>query len=182
MLNNTKIYIVDFDDSFTFNIASELFPVISKIEVINFNVFFSNESLLSVIENNNSPLAIILGPGPGTPKQYQQYFSKIKKLKTNKNIFLMGICLGHQIFSLIDGLIIKSSENPKHGIQEDILFGGQKVKVQRYNSLAVYETKNSLKEIQIRTWERGISYQFHPESIGTENRLRFFKELLDFII
>jgi anthranilate/para-aminobenzoate synthase component II len=181
MLNSTKIYIVDFDDSFTYNIASELFPLISKIEVINYKDFFSNDSLLLLIENNNYPFAIILGPGPGTPIQYQKYFSLIKKFKKNKNIFLMGICLGHQIFSLIDGLIIKSSKNPKHGIQEDISFDDKIVKVQRYNSLAVYETKTSLKEIQIRTWDRGISYQFHPESIGTENSLRFFKELLDFI-
>ena len=93
----------------------------------------------------------------------------------------MGICLGHQILALIDGLFVRRSMRPMHGQQVKIDFNNQNILVQRYNSLAVYVSEKNDNEILIRNWDRGISYQFHPESIGTERSPLFFKDLLDFI-
>lgn len=181
MSDKTKIYIIDFEDSFTFNIATELYHFEKQIEVISHEDFFSDKFFLTFMNSIKSKIAIILGPGPGTPEDYRDYFNSIKDIKNNVNIYLMGICLGHQLLGLMDGLSIRTSQKPMHGGQEKLDFDNVNMLVQRYNSLALFESSTSTKELQIRSWKRGVSYQFHPESIGTENRSLFFKDLLNFI-
>lgn len=181
MSDNIKVYIIDFEDSFTFNIATELYAFEKKIEVISHSDFFADKFLQQFFGKLKSPVAVILGPGPGSPEEYQNYFEDIKKIKNTPLIYLMGICLGHQILGLMDGLVVKMSKKPMHGGQVKINFEDTNILVQRYNSLALYDPTDGQKEIQVRQWERGVSYQFHPESIGTENRPLFFKELLLFI-
>lgn len=180
MLDKNLIYIVDFDDSFTFNIASELYKYEKKICILSHNDFFKSDFFNTIILSEKK-ISVILGPGPGSPDNYKLYFKKISYLKKNLNIYVMGICLGHQILGLIDGFLISKSLYPKHGEQEIINFNDKNILVQRYNSLAVYNADNPIDEILIRKWERGISYQFHPESIGTHHKNLFFKELLHFI-
>lgn len=171
-----KIFIIDFDDSFTHNIASVLFPIEEKISVTNVHDFFNHhyESFL----HDENPRAIILGPGPGHPDIYQKYFRKIEMLRKNESVYIMGICLGHQILGLMDGKKVLRSSEQIHGQSITINFKDTFLKVQRYNSLAVVEGNFNQ---DIRRFPRGISYQFHPESIGTENNLIFFEELLEFI-
>lgn len=181
MLDKAKIYIIDFEDSFTFNIATEIYPYETEIVVVSHDEFFATHNFNHFIKKLKNHVAVILGPGPGSPNEYQDYFSDILKIKNHPQTFLMGICLGHQILALMDGLKIRRSKRPMHGEQVQISFDNKNMLVQRYNSLAVYESDNGQKEIQIREWPRGISYQFHPESIGTENRFLFFKDLLAFI-
>lgn len=181
MSDKIKINIVDFEDSFTFNIATELYVYEKGIEVHPHNEFFSLKKFPLFLKKIKIPIAVILGPGPGNPEEYRDYFLLIKELKNNPLVFLMGICLGHQILGLIDNLVVKPSQKPIHGGQVKINFDDVNILVQRYNSLAIYENEKSLKEIPIRQWARGVSYQFHPESIGTENRPLFFKDLLNFI-
>lgn len=181
MLDKSKIYIIDFDDSFTFNIATELYTYEKDIQVISHLNFFSPTKFSKYLEMIKTPTAIILGPGPGSPDEYKEYFDSIKELRSNPLIFLMGICLGHQIIALMDGMSVRPSLKPTHGGQVKINFDDKNILVQRYNSLGVFESKNGYKEVQIRQWNRGVSYQFHPESIGTDNRPLFFKDLLDFI-
>lgn len=176
-----KITIIDFEDSFTFNIATELYAYEKDIVVISHDEFFAQKNLHKFLSELKQKSAIILGPGPGSPEEYEHYFSFIKELRDNPNIFLMGICLGHQVLALIDGLSVRRSQRPMHGEQVKINFDNLNILVQRYNSLAVYESPRSIKELQIRQFLRGISYQFHPESIGTENRYLFFESLLKFI-
>ena len=179
MLN--KIYIIDFEDSFTFNIASEIYSYETDLEVIPHHVFFSEVSFNDFMKKTDRRIAVILGPGPGSPARYENYFDKIRQLKKVQFIYLMGICLGHQIISLIDGFVIRPSLVPKHGIQIKIHLFDQDLLVQRYNSLAVFSSYSDSNEILIRKWEKGISYQFHPESVGSEKRALFFRELLNFI-
>ena len=181
MLGSSKIYIIDFEDSFTFNIASELYKFETNILIIPHYEFFTTKNMNDFKNKTKSPTAIILGPGPGNPEDHLEYFDIIKSLLLNPNIFLMGICLGHQILALIDGLFVRRSMRPMHGQQVKIDFNNQNILVQRYNSLAVYVSEKNDNEILIRNWDRGISYQFHPESIGTERSPLFFKDLLDFI-
>lgn len=181
MLNKAKIYIVDFEDSFTFNVATELYAFEKDIIVVPHDEFFAKKTFTHLIASTNTPTAVILGPGPGSPDEYQNYFPKILELRNNPHFFMMGICLGHQVLAMMDGLSIRRSIKPVHGGQVKINFENKNILVQRYNSLAVFDSPKSLTEVQIRQFLRGISYQFHPESIGTENRHLFFEELLKFI-
>ena len=172
-----KIFIIDFDDSFTYNIANVLYQVEKNIKVVSHLDFFT-ESNIRTLDSHIFPLGIILGPGPGHPKDYVTYFEKISYLRSRSNIFFLGICLGHQILGMLDHLEIKDSINKLHGISVDFENNQISYNVMRYNSLAIYENGD---EVNWREGERFISYQFHPESVGTKNQLMFFQSLLNFI-
>lgn len=171
-----KIYIIDFDDSFTYNIANVLYSKEPSIQVIHYKVFFK-DVYLSLL-NSKELHAVILGPGPGHPDDYQDVFEAVKLLLNCKRIYILGICLGHQILGMILGYAIKKSHEAIHGQQVEIEFKGQKFQVQRYNSLCVYDQN---KELPIIKYPSGISYQFHPESIGTTQKDIFFKDLINFL-
>lgn len=171
-----KILIVDFEDSFTFNIANVIYPYEHSIKVMSHQTFFTD--VFDELTHSQRRHAVILGPGPGHPEDYKEYYQKIKLLLKNRNYYVMGICLGHQILGKISGLKIKRSKIPMHGQAIDICFKGRMLKVQRYNSLTVFDGS---KESDILEFERGISYQFHPESIGTHDNDIFFQDLLEFI-
>jgi len=171
-----KIFIVDFDDSFTYNIASVVYPEEKSCVVIRHDVFFRD--YFPLMKKIKSRHAVILGPGPGHPEEYREYFSDIARLLDNESIYVLGICLGHQILGMVKNLEIREVKNKIHGESVEINFFGKFCNVQRYNSLGVFEGPKELISLQ---FSRGISYQFHPESIGTDDNLTFFLELLKFV-
>lgn len=171
-----KIIIIDFEDSFTYNIASVLFPLNPSVKVISHQEFF-NSTMGELLESKEKH-ALILGPGPGHPDAYQKYFAQIETFRNLSQFYVMGICLGHQMLGLIDGKVVDLAQEQIHGQTIFIEFDGVERPVQRYNSLAVYEGGA---EVNIRRFERGISYQFHPESVGTDSNPLYFRELLDFL-
>lgn len=194
------IYLCDFEDSFTYNIYSEVLELGLKIEVISYKKI---NRLLERVLPLGEKFILILGPGPGHPSDYHEIKEKISKLMENENIMLFGICLGHQLICEALGLSVERALVPKHGesielnLKEDeakIFSLPQKLSVQRYNSLAVLqniETEKIIthlgleaffheKELMLLKGERFISYQFHPESVGTTYRSRFFRALHNF--
>lgn len=171
-----KIIIIDFEDSFTYNLAGELYPYEPNLRVITHSKFFAED--YKMILPSSQRMAIILGPGPGRPEVFEHHFNKIRDLRNNAQIYMMGVCLGHQILGLIDGLSILDASKKVHGQTQSISFEGTERVVQRYNSLSVYENG---RETHYRKFNNGISYQFHPESVGTQNSIQYFKALLEFI-
>lgn len=177
---------IDFDDSFSYNVIQELTEVGLNVNVINWKDFE---------ELPNTDL-LILGPGPGHPDDYQRIFPLIEKwLSLGKPFF--ALCLGHQILWRMRGEDIVRSKEPMHGqrvtlklnetwrnwlqIQKDI-------QVQRYNSLAV-PGQSAMRnpdidvlihedEIMISKNSQIITYQFHPESVGTSYRKAFFQTVI----
>lgn len=170
-----KILIIDFEDSFTYNIANVLFSFEKKITVLPHNEFFAS---IDSFVNKREKIAVILGPGPGNPDKYEKYYDQIKLLMKKENIYVMGICLGHQMMARAHGYVVKKSKVQIHGQSVEIFFNGVSTRVQRYNSLAVFSDDN---EINICEYKNAISYQFHPESIGTLQNDLFFDDLLKFI-
>ncbi|MBC77502.1 MAG: hypothetical protein CME64_15975 [Halobacteriovoraceae bacterium] len=195
------VYICDFDDSFTYNIYSEISLSGLKATVISKN---SIKEFLETNINTKGKLAIVLGPGPFHPDDYPEIVTAVKKILTRKDLFLMGICLGHQLIARALGYEVDRSINPKHGEVEKIgldikarkLLGTSEsqVFVQRYNSLGVkakdkeFLKSNDIdafvnnKEIFMLSGKGLISYQFHPESVGTSFRSRFFRPLKTFLL
>jgi len=179
-----KALFIDFEDSFSFNVVQELTEIGLKVEVISWTdfEFVSDHDLL------------VLGPGPGHPDDYQNIFTLIKNWqKAQKKIF--GVCLGHQILCRLRGLQVEKSIHPLHGQKiklqltqawQDWLNLPADIWVQRYNSLAVKYEAESLGienfvengEIMISRSSEFISYQFHPESVGTKCRQSFFRPIL----
>ncbi len=178
---------IDFDDSFSFNVIQELTEVGLKVRVMNWKdvEIFPEADLL------------VFGPGPGHPDDYQVLFPILEKWLSEEKFFL-GVCLGHQIFWRLKGKDVVSSKRPLHGQKVKLSLSPRwqtwlqlpsEVKVQRYNSLAVLDDplqaakadmENCLShgEIMMSRNKHIITYQFHPESVGTSFRRAFFVPLL----
>jgi anthranilate/para-aminobenzoate synthase component II len=183
---NKSALFVEFDDSFSYNVCQELTDVGFSVRMLNWKDFdeLPEEGLL------------VLGPGPGHPDDYQRIFPLIERwIKMNKPFF--GVCLGHQIFWRILGENVVRARIPLHGqkiaLKLDTEWSSwlkldQPLFVQRYNSLCVPaqaqvrnpEYKNFIQdeEILITRGEHQLTYQFHPESMGTTFRQAFFLPLL----
>jgi len=182
------IYIIDHQDSFTWNVVHQF----SKFD----DVYCSNYFEINQKKLDKSGV-IVLSPGPGSPKDYS-YTSKIyNKYKGKKKI--IGICLGYQQILFNEKGKIIQQKNIYHGYQSKVkvtskskLFKKNKIfKVGRYHSLKLYEPYNSKYiNITMRCKKTNIpmafedlenkifGFQFHPESFLTENGYFIIKKIL----
>jgi anthranilate synthase component 2 len=133
------------------------------------------------------PKAIMLSPGPSTPDKAGICLDLTIEA-ANKNVPLMGVCLGHQTIGQAFGGSIVAAKSIMHGKTSLIKHSEQSIfkgipspfKATRYHSLIVSETMlpNCLK-ITARVEDGTImglqhrkkkifGVQFHPESIASE--------------
>ncbi len=174
-----KVLIVDFEDSFTFNIQGMINDWGITSEVLHYKK-------LSLEEIKKNYHTIIWGPGPGHPNEYASAIKLIEEVFKQNNIYQIGICLGHQLIFKSLGFEIVEAPQKRHGRRTgyqvpsweefDQKYGGTELWVQYYSSLAVKESV-SLKEGLEYTIKDGVidsgkgpnhlSFQFHPESVGT---------------
>ena len=182
------IYIIDHQDSFTWNVVHQF----SKFEkVICSNYFEINNKLLEKSD------VIVFSPGPGSPKDYPATSKIYKKYKGKKKI--IGVCLGYQQILFNEKGKIVQQKNIFHGYQSKVrvtneskLFKKNKIfKVGRYHSLKLYEPyKSNNIKITMRCVKSNIAmaiedkknnvygFQFHPESFLTENGHFIIKKIL----
>ncbi len=182
------IYLIDHEDSFTFNLA-HLLSHFDQVYVSNyFNINFSKI---------NQSSTIVLSPGPGEPKDYPLTMKIYNKYKGTKKI--LGVCLGFQQIVFGEGGKIIRQEKIFHGYQSEIivlknsnLFKKHNTfKVGRYHSLKIKEPFDSRKmyitmrcietktAMAIEDNERKIyGFQFHPDSFLTENGKLFIQKIL----
>ena len=182
------IYIIDHQDSFTWNVVHQ-FSKFDKVYCSNY--FNINKKKL---DQSNT---IVLSPGPGSPKDYPETSKIYKKYKGKKKI--IGICLGYQQILFNEKGKIVQQKNIFHGYQSKVkvtseskLFKKNKIfKVGRYHSLKLYEPyKSNGIKITMRCAKSNIpmaiennennvyGFQFHPESFLTENGNFIIKKIL----
>ena len=186
------IILIDNYDSFTFNVYHYLCEIGVEVEV------FRNDKISTSDIFNKKPNGIVISPGPKTPNDAGICLDLIKK---NKNIPILGICLGHQsIGQSFGGNVVKSKEI-MHGKIDSIKHTGHKLfegidnnfKATRYHSL-ILERKSLPKELEIiaetnnkiimgiaHRKEKVFGVQFHPESIGTKYGKNIFKNFIKMI-
>ena len=92
IMQDYSVTIIDFDDSFSFNIASTLSELGLNCQVINYLDFKSSNA------KRDENQVYILGPGPGHPIEYESVITPFLKATYGvSNNFFIGICLGHQM-------------------------------------------------------------------------------------
>lgn len=178
-----KALFIDFEDSFSFNVVQELTEAGLSVEVLHWMDF-------SEVTDHD---LLVLGPGPGHPDDYFRIFEVVKSWQEKgKKIF--AVCLGHQILWRLKNFEVKRSLYPLHGQKVELTLNHdwqewlklpQTISVQRYNSLAVMDggevsgIQNFVEngEIIMSRSPEFISYQFHPESMGTKCRQSFFSPI-----
>ena len=182
------IYIIDHQDSFTWNVVHQ-FSKFDKVYCSNY--FNINKKKL---DQSNT---IVLSPGPGSPKDYPLTSKIYKKYKGRKKI--IGICLGYQQILFNEKGKIVQQKNIFHGYQSKVkvtneskLFKKNKIfKVGRYHSLKLYEPykSNNIKitmrcaisniPMAIESKKNNVyGFQFRPESFLTENGNFIIKKIL----
>jgi len=182
------IYIVDHQDSFTWNVVHQF----SKFDQVYCSNFFSIDK-----KKLDQSDVIVLSPGPGSPKDYPITSKIYRKYKGKKKI--IGICLGYQQILFNENAKIVKQKNIFHGYQSKVrvtndsrLFLKNKIfKVGRYHSLKLHEPYKSKNiKISMRCSKTNIAmafedkknnlygFQFHPESFLTENGNIIIKKIL----
>ena len=144
------------------------------------------------------PDLLVLGPGPGTPKDHG-YFDILRKIRPDQPVF--GVCLGHQAIGEFFGWKLINAPKVQHGKFSNIEHDGTGVfcvvpaplKVVRYHSLVLEMRECSNLYVSAFDEEEGNimglrhvnrpieSVQFHPESVGTNFGLKIIRNSLNLV-
>jgi anthranilate synthase/phosphoribosyltransferase len=180
---------INFYDSFSENIINEF----NEVSVVLENIFWDD---IDLIKKVNSHSIIVLGPGPGHVSDYESIYNMISEILNDKKV--IGFCLGHQLIATALGYELKQLNRPLHGKSLPIYFNKFFVNkenvydVQFYNSWYVDKTDkkcceylitdiNGVKMLCALRGNNYLSYQFHPESVGTSCPSEFFNFIKDFL-
>ncbi len=186
-----KILLVDAYDSFVHTIYQYLLSLGATVDVVR------NDQLdFAKIETAGYGL-IVLGPGPGHPKDCG-YVEVIQHFKNKLPIF--GVCLGMQALTLAFGGEVVPAKHRMHGkisqiehVSKGCLTGlPNPLAVTRYHSLIAEESSFPHQALEITARSLDDAYimavkhhqlpiegvQFHPESICTDQGLQIFANFL----
>ncbi|PHK96969.1 aminodeoxychorismate/anthranilate synthase component II [Pseudoroseomonas rhizosphaerae] len=174
------ILLIDNYDSFTFNLYHFLGDLGARVEVRRNDALTPEEALAL------EPQAILLSPGPCTPREAGICLPLIRAAAA-KRVPLMGVCLGHQAIGDAFGGIVERAPVPVHGKvwpmhhRDTDLFHGlpSPFPATRYHSLVV-RREGLPPELEVTAWTEdglimGLAHrdlpvwgvQFHPESIAS---------------
>jgi anthranilate synthase component 2 len=185
------IVLIDNYDSFTFNLVHYLGELGAEVEV------YRNDKVTSGDVIAAGPDAIVLSPGPCTPKEAGICLDLITRAAPT--IPILGVCLGHQAIGDAFGGKVVRAPTLLHGKLSEIRHDGSGIfrginapfKATRYHSLVV--ERHSLPAELTVTADTdggvimGLSHtrlpvhgvQFHPESIASDHGHLMLKNFLD---
>jgi anthranilate synthase component II len=185
------IVLIDNYDSFTFNLVHHLGELGAEVEV------HRNDKVTSAAVIAAAPDAIVLSPGPCTPREAGICLDLIAKAAST--IPILGVCLGHQAIGDAFGGKVVRAPTLVHGKLSEIRHSGVGVfrgingpfKATRYHSLVV-ERASLPRELTVTAETDGgvvmglahttlpvHGVQFHPESIASDHGHLMLKNFLD---
>lgn len=182
---STRTLLIDNYDSFTYNLYSLLSEVNGEPPVVVHND--ADWASVPLVDFDN----IVISPGPGRPDRERDFGISARAI-ANREIPVLGVCLGHQGLCHLFGGSVGLAPVPMHGRISSIRHTGTGIfegipspfQAVRYHSLVVDSMPPELEE---QAWtDDGLlmaarhrtqplwGVQFHPESICT----RYGRELL----
>ena len=183
------VLLVDFYDSFTYNIQHYLVNIGCKVDVIR-----EDELDVSSVYDYD---CVVLSPGPGLPSEKKNMFSIISLCRNSLPI--LGICLGMQAISEVLGGVLVNQNEVMHGrkAQVDVLKKGvlfkdlpEKINVGLYHSwkvegledkfVSAISASGVVMAIESKD-ELLFGVQFHPESILTKNGEQILSNFVQFV-
>ncbi len=184
------ILLIDNYDSFVHNLARYFAELGCETQVMR------NDVIEVSAIREASPQAIVLSPGPCTPRESGVCLEVVREL--GATVPLLGVCLGHQSLAYaLGGDVIRAPE-PRHGRTSSITHDGSglfeglpsPLTAMRYHSLVVDEQTlpseltvtaraddGLIMALQHRHWPM-VGVQFHPESVLTEGGHRLLGNFL----
>ena len=185
------IVLIDNYDSFTFNLVHYLGELGADVDV------HRNDTVTSAAVIAADPDAIVLSPGPCTPKEAGICLELIAQAAST--IPILGVCLGHQAIGDAFGGKVVRAPVPVHGKLSEIRHQGGGIfrginapfKATRYHSLVV-DRDSMPRELTVTAdtdggLVMGLAHtrlpthgvQFHPESIASDYGHLMLKNFLD---
>ena len=185
------IILIDNYDSFTFNLY-HYFGALGADVVVHRNDKITADAVLAA-----DPDAIVLSPGPCTPKDAGICIDLVHRAASR--IPIMGVCLGHQAIGEAFGGKVVRAPQPVHGKLSEMRHEGAGVfrginsafSATRYHSLVV-ERESLPDDLTVTAHTddsliMGLSHrtlpvhgvQFHPESIASQHGHMILKNFLD---
>jgi anthranilate synthase component 2 len=185
------IYLIDNYDSFTFNLVHYFGELGAEVVVRR------NDKVTSGAVVDADPDAIVLSPGPCTPKEAGICLDLIAKAAST--IPILGVCLGHQAIGDAFGGKVVRAPIQVHGKLSEIHHNGSGVfrginapfRATRYHSLVVERSSMPSDLTVTAETDDGVvmglahcklpvhGVQFHPESIASEHGHLMLKNFLD---
>lgn len=181
------VFVLDNYDSFTYNLVQYMGELGAEV-VVRRNDEVTPEEVVAM-----GPERILLSPGPCTPQEAGVLIPLIEhlaQLPKEKQVPVLGVCLGHQAIGAAFGGDVIRAEKLMHGKTSVIDHDGrtifkdipQPMKCTRYHSLIVAE-ETFPKELEVSARVQGEStimalrhrtlpiegVQFHPESVLTDH-------------
>lgn len=186
-----NVTLIDNYDSFTWNLFHVLGALGAAVTV------HRNDALTVAAVLAERPDAIVLSPGPKTPREAGLCLALIRDAGATTPLF--GVCLGHQAIGEAYGAAVTQAPVPMHGKVSTIRHEGRTVfrgingpfQATRYHSLIVdRETLPGSLAVTAETDDgqiMGLSHrehpvhgvQFHPESILSEHGSAIVQNFLD---
>jgi para-aminobenzoate synthetase component 2 len=184
---------IDNFDSFTYNLVQYLGEMGAELKI-----FRNNQIDVAGLEALK-PEALVISPGPCTPKESGISTAAIRHF-TGK-IPILGVCLGHQCIGEVFGGKVVRAPVPMHGKLSQIKHNGENLfegvenpfEAVRYHSLVI-EKKSIPDCLEITATEVGglimglrhrehpiFGLQFHPESIFTGAGKQLLKNFLEIV-
>jgi phenazine biosynthesis protein phzE len=180
-LSGKSIIIFDYEDDFCHMMAHMIRRMACRVEVKSPDDFDLAADTSDVV---------IVGPGPGNPTddalpRIARGYRMVQQLLESGRKF-MAICLGHQLLCRALGIPIKQKRIPHQGTQEDVDFFGRRERVGFYNTFVGVWSKAvpgfevscdpETKEIHAIRSKTCVGFQFHTESILTENGYQILQD------
>jgi anthranilate synthase component 2 len=188
------LLVLDNYDSFTYNLVQYAGELGAEPAVYR-NDALSPEEALAL-----QPSAIIVSPGPCTPREAGISVPLIRAAAGR--VPLLGVCLGHQAIGEAFGGDVVRADRLMHGKTTEVVHDGRDlfcgvpspVRVMRYHSLVV-ATATLPAELEVSAWSSdrpagqeimGLRHrelpvygvQFHPESIATDHGKTILRNFL----
>lgn len=175
------ILVIDNYDSFTYNLVQYLGEMNVEMKIVR------NDKITIDEIRKMKPQAIVISPGPCTPKEAGISVPLIQEFY--KDVPILGVCLGHQSIGEAFGGDIVKALTVVHGKTSVVLHDGKGIfnsipnrfLATRYHSLVIKPTTLPGELHVTATTHDGVimgvqhanypvfGVQFHPESIATEH-------------
>ena len=185
------ILLIDNYDSFAFNLVHYFGELGEEVRV------HRNDKISSAAVLAADPDAIVLSPGPCTPKDAGICLDLIKA--ASPKIPILGVCLGHQAIGEAFGGKVVRAPRPVHGKLSEIRHNGTGIfrginasfQATRYQSLVVERESLPMELAATADTDDGLimglahkhlpvhGVQFHPESIASEHGHLLLQNFLD---